>query len=517
MQSRLFIRGFLVTNDSAIDANAYPFYGSWIRRTIDSFTFLIHPLQTLYYYTDRDTTLFLIGHCLNPFDSLYHEDQILAKLMDKIKQGEDAAIHYLNQLTGSFFIGAIQNGVIHFVSDAAGMLYSCYGMIDDVFCITSHPQLIGDLYPVTKNDYVKQFESYKHFYKYGVFFPGDHTQYDEIKRVLQNHIMTYDSGRVTHRRFYPQRELKEVASEDEYTNLLSQVTSILHKTLELVTKKWTAPAISMTGGMDSKTTLACANQLYDLFTYYSYISMHGDRIDAEAAHAIAEHLGLKHDILMISENDEDFPELVCAKAILEHNQGGYRVNENDVRKRIYLSNLSDHPAFDVEVKSWVSEIARANYYKKFGLKRLPRHLTPRHMTSMFKIFTTQRKLAKATDRIFDEFIEKTRFHHFPAGYDESDMYLWEFRYSAWGGIVITQQHSYSGDIFIPFNNRLLLDLMLSAPQSKRISDAFHEDLIRFANPHIDETGITITNWNETKKRMYLEKAYFLLHSAFPFL
>ena len=67
------------------------------------------------------------------------------------------------------------------------------------------------------------------------------------------------------------------------------------------------------------------------------------------------------------------------------------------------------------------------------------------------------------------------------------------------------------------NNRLLLDLMLSAPQSKRISDAFHEDLIRFANPHIDETGITITNWNETKKRMYLEKAYFLLHSAFPFL
>ena len=514
MQKKLFIRGFLMTNDPTLQPDAYPFYGAWNRVTIGSYTFLIHPLQAFYSHTHHDTTLFLVGHCLNPFDSLYQEDQILAKLMERIEQGEAAAIEYLNQLTGSFLIGAIKSGAVHFVSDAAGMLFSCYGMIRDVFFLSSHPQLIADLYPVSKNEYTRKFENYKHFYKYGFFFPGDHTQYDEVKRVLQNHIMTFENGCVTHRRFYPQRVLKEVCSEEAYTELLSQITSILHTTLELVTKKWSSPAISLTGGMDSKTTLACANQLYDRFSYYSYVSMDGDRIDAEAAHTIAEHLGLKHNILTISENDEDFPDLAYTKAILEYNQGGYHANDNDIRKREFLSG---YHAFDVEVKSWVSEIGRANYYKKFGLKRMPRHLTPRHMTSMFKIFTTQRRLAKATDRVFDEFIKKTRFHDFPAGYDESDMYLWEFRYSAWGGIVITQQHSYSSDILIPFNNRILLDLMLSAPLSKRISDEFHEDLIHFSNPRIDETGITVTNWNETKKRMYLERAYFLLHSAFRFL
>ena len=145
---------------------------------------------------------------------------------------------------------------------------------------------------------------------------------------------------------------------------------------------------------------------------------------------------------------------------------------------------------------------------------MPKHLSPRNMTAMYKVFTTQRKLAKETDKIFGNFIEKTNFHSLPNGYDESDMYLWEFRYSAWGGMVITSEHSYSDEIFIPFNNRKLLDLMLKAPLEKRISDEFHDDLIKMANCKIYETGITVTNWNETKTRMRIERIYFLLSSLF---
>ena len=54
--------------------------------------------------------------------------------------------------------------------------------------------------------------------------------------------------------------------------------------------------------------------------------------------------------------------------------------------------------------------------------------------------------------------------------------------------------------------------MLTAPQDKRISDEFHEDLIRYGNKKISDTNITITNWNETRSRMYIEKMYFLINS-----
>jgi hypothetical protein len=344
-----------------------------------------------------------------------------------------------------------------------------------------------------------------------LFFPGDLTQFKDLRRVLQNHFMYYDGENVLFERFYPVKDLQLVSGEQEYEILIDQVVSILANTISLAMKKWDDIAISMTGGMDSKTTVACAKDFYDKCQFYSYISMHGDKIDAEAAHSIAKHIGIDHKIYNITEDDNAFENIEEIKAILQHNNGGYKVNANDVRKRAFFSK---EKLFKVEIKSWVSEIARANYYKKFGLKKMPKHLSARNMTSMYKIFTTQRKLAKETDKVFVDFINKTGFHLMPKGYDESDMYLWEFRYSAWGGMVITLQHTYSSVIFIPFNNRNLLNLMLQAPLRKRITDEFHEDLIKRANHKISETGITITNWNETKKRMYVEKAYFKLHSLF---
>ena len=249
----------------------------------------------------------------------------------------------------------------------------------------------------------------------------------------------------------------------------------------------------------------------DKFFLYSYISMDGDKIDAEAAHKISDSIGVDHSIINISSNDLDYPDIEDYRVIMEHNLGGYKLNDNDVRKRIYFNNTD---LYDVEIKSWISEIARANYYKKFGLKKMPDKLTARNMTSMYKVFLQDRKLVKETDRVFEDFIIKTGFNNLPDGYDASDMYLWEFRYSSWGGMVISLEHSFSYEIFIPYNNRALLEIMLKAPLSKRISDEFHEDLIAYNNSAISETGITITNWNETKKRMYVEKAYFLLSSKF---
>ena len=96
------------------------------------------------------------------------------------------------------------------------------------------------------------------------------------------------------------------------------------------------------------------------------------------------------------------------------------------------------------------------------------------------------------------------------------MFLWEIRYGAWGGLVLTGEHRYSYDITVPYNNRKLIDLLLSLPLEQRISDKCHEDIIKVMNEKVDELGITITNYNETKKRMYFEKMYFNINSLIPF-
>ncbi len=509
-RDKLFCRGFLVTDAKHIDIDKYPFYNNWTEITYKNYYIYVHKQQHIYYTERANTFIFLIGNAVNPFDMECDEQVIVEHLASIIAEGQEACIDYINKLTGNFFLGYVSEEYIFFMTDPAEMLFSAYGKIDGCLYISSHAQLVGDICHLRNSAYAKKLEAYKFFYKYGVFFPGDFTQYDEMKRVLTNHLFKYDGEKFTFQRIYPSNELVECKTDEEYRELIKNVSDILHRTMNCVAKKWEKPAISMTGGMDSKTTIAMANGLYDKFRYYSYVSMDGDKIDADAAHEIAKAVDIDHVVYTISVQDEDFKDIELVRRIIEHNNGGYCVNKNDVRKRAYFDNTDK---FDVEVKSWISEIARANYYKKFGLKKMPKRLSPRNMTSMYKIFLLERALAKQTDKVFEEFIQKSSFDKMPDGYDASDMYLWEFRYSAWGGMVITSEHSYSYEIFIPFNNRLLLDLMLKAPKEKRISDVFHEDLIAYGNMKISETQITVTNWNETKKRMYIEKMYFLLSSA----
>lgn len=509
LQEQLFMRGYLITEGKRYDVDKFPFYGKWKETEIDGYFVYVHQKQHFVMQSEGNAVFFLIGNCLNPFDGIYDESLILEKALKKYRQSKNEFIKYINELTGDFLLCMLVNGAFSFISDPCGMLFGCYGKAGGFFHISSHAQLIADLYPLHKSDYIKRFEKYPYFYQYGVFFPGDLTQYEELTRVVQNHIHYYDGSVVRIERFYPLQALETTRDEKAYKKLVENVCDILKNTMKLAGEKWGNAAVSLTGGMDSKTTLACTNGHYDQFKYYSYVSMQGDKIDADAARIISKCVGIPHEVYTISEDDSDFDRLKIHREILQHNNGGYRVNPNDVRKRAYFAI---NCPFEVEIKSWCSEIARANYYKKFGLREMPKHLSQRNMTSMFKVFTTQRRLAKETDQVFKDYIQKTKFNEMPDGYDESDMYLWEFRYSAWGGMVITLEHSYSNEIFIPFNNRKLLDLMLRAPKQKRITDQFHEDLIKHGNHKVDEAGITITNWNETKKRMYVEKAYFVLSS-----
>lgn len=509
LREYLFTRGFIFTNNQSINANEYPFYGNWKSFTFGSYILLVDEKINVFYKKNNEKIYILIGHAYNPFDGVYDEDELIENLFQNV------FFDYFNQWTGVFTLICIYDNKLEVFGDCAGMQANYYGIVNDNIYISSHAQLIGDICNLTKTKYVESMMKYKFWQMYGLFLPGDISQFSSIYRLVPNTYLSINCDlkecKIT--RFYPQKMIKCVSSEEEYYEIISQIGNILHENMNLISKKWKKPAISMTGGMDSKATLASANGLYDRFKYYSYDSMSGDKPDAKAAAIIAKAIGVDHKIYSISENDNDFENIYEITKIMEHNLGDIgKVNANDVRKRIYFMNTDK---FDVEVKSWVSEIGRANYYKKFGKNKMPERLTPRQMTTMYKFFSYNRILAIETDKIFKKYIERVKFDDI-FNYDTSDMYLWEFRYGSWGGLVITSEHRVSYDITIPYNNRLLMELFLKLPLEKRIKDTPHYDLIKKLNPLIDETGITVTNYNETKKRMYMEKVYYIVNNALPF-
>ena len=313
---------------------------------------------------------------------------------------------------------------------------------------------------------------------------------------------------------YPKEKIVPVESESDYNHIVNQCAAILHSSLDLYSQKWpNRTAISVTGGKDSLTTLACANGLYEKFKYFSYDSCPQERIDALAAKQVCESLHLPHSFYEI-EGEAQLEGYEQFNMLLEYNLGCTGpVKLNNVNKRIFFSNCSD---FDIEVKSWVDEIGRARYHKRFAKRKLPQKMRARYCTCLYKIFITNRRLLRETDQVFKKYITKYYDSDVLNKIPWYDLFYWEFSFGAGDAFFLRAEHRMSYDIAIPFNNRRLVDLMLHVPLSYRIEDRIQKDIIRMRNDQIEKTGVSVVDANYTTLRTLFERVYLEINSRLPF-
>lgn len=506
----LFSRGYFIAENADFDAAAYPFYGLWKTETIGRFTAYIHKDQDYTVFKGGGTDFLLIGHAYNPFNGVYTESELLAQCAAAYQENRDAFFACINEWTGIFVLFAFGE-VILGVQDASGIKALYYGAPDGRLCFTSHSQLAADLFGLTIDPFVEKLVSNR-FYNIGNrYLPGDYSPFQALKRIGANVYLLCDAAHNTSvHRFYPVKPHPECKTEQECEAALQQAYQILHKNLEMIPKKWERCTISLSGGMDSKTTLACANGLYDKYSYFSFQSKDTEVTDSLAAHEICEKIGVDHTIYPIPANNEDIEDFEDLKAIIVHSYAYVRgLADSEVRKHIYLYRLN---CYDVEVKSWISEIVRVFFERKYGLK-MPEKLTPRHFSIFQTRFFGTPGLLHKTDKIYKEFMQRFDLEGPKFNFEHTDLYYWEVRMSSWG-MMVTQSLDMCHRITFPFNNRMLLDLLFSLPREDRKSDKMHNDLIKLANPDIYDMHVHILNNYFHSGRILMEKLYYYYRTLF---
>lgn len=514
MREYLYSRGYFITDDQRISIKKSPFFGNWRMTALGKYSIFTHKWRQSYTLPHGDVTFFLIGHSYNPFTMQADEMELLRELATAYDTGVYTA--KLNEFSGVFVTGyCLNDGTLYLSCDATGMLVAYYGSIQGNLYITSHSNLLGDICRLVQSDYVQRLKSYRFYGLFGKMLPGDLSPFDGIKHLLPNHMLCFQDGEFTISRYWPVNPLTIAEDSAAYQSVIEKSADILHNSLALTAEKWPGKAaISMTGGCDSKTTLSCANGLENAFSYYSFASSEAERVDADAAFRICKNLGLKHTVYPIPAEDAAYMDIELWRDLLERNCGNIGSNNrNDVRKRIFFTQ---HHDFDVEVKSWVSEVARAYYCKRFDRECFPNRPTARYLTALYKVFVTERSLVRETDRYFAEFLEK---YYADDVFDKvawTDLIFWEYRMSSWNGLVISNEQPVSHDITIPYNNRLLLELLLSTPQEYRIKDVCHKDIQRLMNPQLADMDISVTNLKHTNRRAKLENLYLNVQSRLPF-
>ncbi len=508
LRSKLFCRGFLITDNKDINTDAYPFFGRWTKEELGGeYSLYTHPDTTSYVKkVDDDLSIGLVGHAYDPVNGVAAE----AEIIDALAAGDEKAFFdRVNDLTGVFCIFVADKDKLSFLCDTVGLLSVFYSYYGSHSYVSAHVNLIGDILGLTEDPCVIKLKSRKTFKYFGNQLPGNITPFAEVKRLNPNHIARTAKGRIEQTRFYWPHSLGLSVEE-----ACDRLIPLMQKTMEQIADKWQSPAISLTGGCDSKTTLASASHIYDRYKYYSYDSQANELPDAKAAAEICKALGLEHTLYKIPYEDSAFEDIEGVRAVMLWNCGNVRYNNpNDVRKRIYLDGIND---YDVEVKSWSSEVGRARYTKRYnGRRDFGKKPTPRACTTFYKFLLIHRCAVRYCDKQFKEYIDK----YFESDKDSpipwQDQFYWEWHWPSRDGVCLTCEHMFSDDITVPYNNRRVLELLLSVPDEDRIKDSVYTLMRERLDKRIDAETETIVDVNHTSSRAKREELYYIVNRLLP--
>ena len=246
LQEFLFIRGFLVTNKKIENLNEFPFFGNWQEKEESGFYFYNHNKTKIHLFTKEGKTAFLCGHCYDPFEIEIEEEKILEKILSTY--GTEGYFDKISQITGIYVLGIVDNGKVEFLVDPSGMQSAYYAVIDNSIYITSHSQLLGDMFNLQMDEFVKKLVNYRWYDRVmGPYLPADVTPFSEVKRIVPSINYTF-TDKIEHKRFWPLKEFKVANNENEYNEVIQQASDILRRNMQLISQKWSAPKISLTGG-----------------------------------------------------------------------------------------------------------------------------------------------------------------------------------------------------------------------------------------------------------------------------
>lgn len=499
----LFCRGYIVTDARLDGLQSYPFYGIWHQVCAGDYSAYVHPETTVFSCNKKGRQALLIGHAYSPETGEINEDDILERILSA--ENNDAVYDIIDGLTGVFVILLFSGRKIMAVMDCSGQKMLYFGKVRGNVVLTSIPQLAGDVFELKWDTDIERLISTRGYYRGSGFLPGNLSPYKELKRLGANTVLEYNGEEFCINRSYPLRPRMECSTESEKTKTLEEMYHLFSENISLAVKKWPRCGLSLTGGMDSKTTFSCANGLYENLFVYSFQSKPSEKLDADAASAICNSIGVKHHLYVIPEESDSIEDYDFLRSIIEHNTSHIcKLHPNEIRKYIYLRKQND---FDVEIKSDVSEIGRAYTTRKYFNVHMPRKLVPRHFTIGQGRYFFEPWAIRFVDNAYAAFMDETKLKGDIMGYSMHDLSYWEVRMSAWAATSLASQE-YFHEITVPYNNRKLMDLFLRFPEEDRLQDLPHKRLMKMGNPDVAALDCSVKDTYFSRNRLLMETVYY---------
>lgn len=438
MTPQLFTRQFLLSPDG------YPEL-SWPSLNIGNHVLQWHSALDVAYHEQENCQAVLIGQMLDPHAPDKCEKMLLSELVEDVDPIGIASNLYTK--VGRFVIIIFEKDKFTVFHDACG-LRSVYYAEDGIdFFAASQPKLLGLVFPLEKtedyfdywtSDYVNRVKEH--------WVPCGYSLYNNVYQLKPNHY--YRSGSASQTRYWPTQKFRQ----REEGEVLHEFVQLLQKTMIAARSKFNL-SFPVTAGYDTRLILAACRDFSKEIWCYTLI-----------------YRGLNP-----SHNDVRIPVELKAKHHLDHRFINCSIGETPGFRRIYEESVSTphwndwgiiasrmygkYPSEKVVVKGSCAEVGRCfNYHD--GI-----HPEPLELKYLLETeFLSER--SPFIRRAYREWLDATRPQEASKGYKLYDLFYWEQRMGGWQS-QSQLEWDIIQEVFCPFNNREILDLMMSTDPKGR--------------------------------------------------
>jgi len=414
-----------------------------------------HPNASVAVSSLEGNAVAVIGEVIHPDHPQVNQSGIAAALVRSVgnRQAE------IDKLVGRFvIIDSDRRRGLTIQSDAIGMRSVYFGQrCDDRTIAASAAKLVSRACHGGNNS--------KRSGAFRLGYPGIQTPYLGVLRLPPNSLLELDSGAL--RRFFPIEPIDACTINESLDFALSQAHRVVSGAM-----KRKPILLSLTAGLDSRTTLAATRGLWPGLTFFTYrgsdLASHGR--DILVASDIARTLGLRHLKL-------DYAELIPDPWVIA------AIKDNSFGSHQHKLACAYHRYFGghrlVHVRTNLMELARSNLYGYHDAK--PEFSGgPATAHKMAQFYALAGKL-KPSDRhvaAFEQYCALTKINDALNFANAWDLYFVEHRMGAWhSGIVAESDVAF--DTIIAFNSRNIIRRFMGVPQETRfMSESLRQHLKR---------------------------------------
>lgn len=448
-------RQFLLSEESCT------FFSHWQHEKFGNFHLYSHPDIEVSSKTSADGNISaaLVGYIIDPFCPEKSNVDILNSIVEFCDSFEKIT-DCLCSVSGRFILIIRTPYDTFLFHDPCGLRTVYYTQHKGKLFVASQPNIFKSIINLEAGEYFYSYHQ-SQYPKTNLehWIPSGCSLYEEVYHLIPNHCLRFST--IEQIRYWPKQEIYQRS----FNEVVTKASEILSGSIIAANKRFKL-ALPVTAGWDSRILLSASKNISDNIYFYTlqYRNLNSKSYDIRIPEKILNSLGQNHNVIDCRKTAPDF--------FRKFYEGNTSLSHMNDWGEIAYGMLNVYPQERVCLKGSCSEIVRCVYYKGGEHQEIT---SPDQIVSLERNWNTVPFIQNQISNWFEQsnnIFSQTKI-------DILDMFYWEHKMGSWQA-----QSQLEWDIiqetYTPFNNRELIELMLSIPPQLRCppSNIVHKEIMK---------------------------------------